>query len=123
MPLKGRDTPADCPRNELEEEEEEEETVQTLQYSQDQVNHSGTAARPRPNGEVNDDCEFGSVEEDGDEDGSTLKQFSRISFLYTRGASRRGLGSVVRESYDGRGGRAQVVDPSRKSWGRRTTVV
>ena len=48
---------------------------------------------------------------------------SRISFLYIRGASRRGLGSVVRESYDGRGGRAQVVDQSRKSWGRRTTVV
>ena len=46
-----------------------------------------------------------------------------ISFLYIRGASRRGLESVVRESYDGRGGRAQVVDPSRKSWGRRTTVV
>ena len=49
MPLKGRDTPADRPRNEL---EEEEETVQTLQYSQDQVHHSGTAARPMPNGEV-----------------------------------------------------------------------
>ena len=113
MPLKGRDTHADRPRNEL---EEEEETVQTRQYSQYQVHHSGTAARP--NGEVNDDCEFGSVEEDGDEDGSILKQF-----LKDRGASRRGLGSVVRESYDGRGGRAQVVDPSRKSWGRRTAVV
>ena len=47
MPLKGRDTPADRTRNEL---EEEEETVQTLQYSQDQVHHSGTVARPRPNG-------------------------------------------------------------------------
>ena len=35
-------------------------------------------------------------------------------------ASRRGLGSVVRESYDSR---AQVMDPSRKSWGCRTTVV
>ena len=33
------------------------------------------------------------------------------------------IGSVVRESYGGRGGRAQVVDPSRKSRGRRTTVV
>ena len=65
--LKGRDTSADRPRNEL--EEEEEETVQTLQYSQDQVHHSGTAARHRPNGGVNDDCEFGSVEEDDDEDG------------------------------------------------------
>ena len=52
MPLKGRDTPADRTRNEL---EEEEETVQTRQYSQDQVHHSGTAARP--NGEVGDDCE------------------------------------------------------------------
>ena len=64
MPLKGRDTHADRPRNEL---EEEEETVQTLHYSQDQdqVHHSGTAARPGPNGE---DVEFGSVEEDGDED-------------------------------------------------------
>ena len=41
--LKGRDTPADRPRNELEEEE-------TVQYSQDQVHHSGTAARSRPNG-------------------------------------------------------------------------
>ena len=121
MPLKGRDTPADRPRNEL---EEEKETVQTLQYSQDQVHHSGTAARPRPNGEVNYDCEFVSVEEDGDEDGSLLKQFLQEQFfLYIRGASRRGLGSVVRESYDGRGGRAQVVSPSRKSRGRRTTVV
>ena len=55
MPLKGRDTPADRPRNEL---EEEEETVQTLQYSQDEVHHYGTAARHRPNGEVGDDCEF-----------------------------------------------------------------
>ena len=75
IPLKGRDTPADCPRNEL---EEEEETVQTRQYSQDQDHQSGTAL---------------------------------------------GIGSVVRVSYGGRGGRAQVVDPSRKSRGRRTTVV
>ena len=29
----------------------------------------------------------------------------------------------MRESYDGSGGRAQVVDPSRKSCGRRTAVV
>ena len=57
MRLKDRDTPTDRPRNEL---EEEEEMVQTLQYSQDQVHHSGTAARPRPNGEVGGDCEFGS---------------------------------------------------------------
>ena len=79
MPLKGRDMPADRPRNEL----EEEETAQTLQYSQDQVHHSGTAARPR--GEVNDDCEFGSVEEDGDEDGSILKQFLQDQlFIYPR---------------------------------------
>ena len=79
MPLKGRDTPADRPRNEL---EEEEETVQTLQYSQYQVHHSGTAARPRPNGEVNDDCEFGSGEEDGDEDGSILEQFLQDHIFY-----------------------------------------
>ena len=41
--------------------------MQTLQYSQEQdhVHHSGTAARPGPNGE---DGEFGSVEEDGDGD-------------------------------------------------------
>ena len=77
MPSKGRDTPADRPRDEL---EEEEETVQTLQYSQDQVHHSGTAARP--NGEVNDDCEFGSVEEDGDEDVPILKQFLQDQLLY-----------------------------------------
>ena len=51
MALKGRDTRADRTRNEL---EEEEETVQTLQYTQYQVHHSGTAARPRPNGEVGD---------------------------------------------------------------------
>ena len=44
MPLKGRDTPVDRPRNEL---EEEEETVETLQYSQYQVDYCGTAARPR----------------------------------------------------------------------------
>ena len=69
MPLKGRDTHADRPRNEL----EEEKTVQTLQYSQDQVHHYGTAARPRPNGEVGDDCEFGSVEEDGNEDAEVME--------------------------------------------------
>ena len=118
MPLKGRDTPAGRPRNEL---EEEEETMQTLQYSQDQVHHSGTAARPRPNGEVNDDCEFGSVEEDGDEDGSILKQFLQDQlFIYPRSVTQR---SWKRREGVGRGGRAQVVDPSRKSWGRRTTVV
>ena len=44
MPRKGRDTSPDRLRNEL---EEEEETVQTLQYSQDQVDHCGTAARHR----------------------------------------------------------------------------
>ena len=38
--------------------------MQTLQHSQ--VHHSGTAARP--NGVDGDDGEFGSVEEDGDED-------------------------------------------------------
>ena len=88
MPLEGRDTYADRPRNEI--EEEEEETVQTLQYSQDQVHHSGTAARPRPNGEVNDDCEFGSVGEDGDEDGSILKQFLQDQlFIYPRRVTQR----------------------------------
>ena len=46
MPLKGRDTPPDRPRNELDEEEEE-----TVKYSQ--VHHSGTA-----NGEDADDGEF-----------------------------------------------------------------
>ena len=44
MPLKGRYTPADRPRNEL--EEEEEETVQTPHYSL--IHQSDTA---RPNGE------------------------------------------------------------------------
>ena len=48
MPLKGGNTPADRPRNEF---VEEEETVQTLQYSQDQVHHYCTAARPR-NGKI-----------------------------------------------------------------------
>ena len=101
MPLKGRDTPADRPRNEP---EEEEETVQTLQYSQDQVHHSGSAARP--NGEVNDDCEFGSVEEDGDEDGSILKQSSPDQlFIYPR--------SVTQMSW---GSRTTAVAVVRKSW-------
>ena len=81
MPLKGRDTPADRTRNEL--EEEEEETVQTLQYSQDQVHHSGTAARPRPHGEDGDDCEFGLVEENGDEDaGRPPTKRRRVHQLY-----------------------------------------
>ena len=101
MPLKGRDTPADRHRNEL--EEEEEETLQTLQYSQDQVHHSGTAARPRPNGEVNDDCEFASVEEDGDEDGSILKQFLQDQlFIYPRSVTQRSWKrreGVVRRSW------------------------
>ena len=107
MPLKGRDTPADRPRNEL---EDEEETVQTLQYSQDQVHHSGTAARPRPNGEVNDVCEFGSVEEDGDEDGYILKQFLQDQlFIYPR--------SVTQRSWKRRGGsRTTVMAVVRKSW-------
>ena len=48
---------------EEEEEEEEGETVQSLQYSP--VHRSGTA---RPNGMDGDDVEFGSVEEDDDED-------------------------------------------------------
>ncbi len=56
MPLKGRDTPADRPRNELEEEGE------TVKHSH--VHNYGTA-----NGDDADDGEFGSVEEDGDEDG------------------------------------------------------
>ena len=68
MPLKGRDTPADRPRNELKEEEE------TVQYSQ--VHHSGTA-----NGY---DGEFGSVEEDVDSSatGSLLKQFRQDQLSY-----------------------------------------
>ena len=114
MPLKGRDTPADRPRNEL----EEEESVQTLQYSQDQVHHSGTAARPRPrpNGEVNDDCEFGSVDEDGDEDGSILKQFLQDQlFIYPRSVTQRSCKrreGVVRRSCASRGSVTQVVGAS-----------
>ena len=63
MPLKGRQTHVDRPRNEL----EEEEMVQTLQYSQ--VHNSGTA---RHNGE-----DVYSVDEDVDSSatGSLLKQF------------------------------------------------
>ena len=118
MPLKGRDTPADRPRNELE-EEEEGETVQILQYSQYQVHHYGTAARPRPNGEVNDDCEFGSVEEDGDEDGSILKQFLQQQlFIYPRSVTQRSCkrreGGVRRSwrSCASRGSVTQVVGAS-----------
>ena len=113
MPLKRRDTHADRPRNEL----EEEEMVQTLQYSQDQVHHSGTAARP--NGEVNDDCEFGSVEEDGDEDGSILKQFLPDQlFIYPRSVTQmswKRRGGVVRRSWRScasRGSVTQVVGAS-----------
>ena len=116
MPLKGRDTPADRPRNEL---EEEEETVQTLQYSQDKVHHYGTVAGPRPNGEVNDDCEFGSVEEDGDEDGSILKQFLQDQlFIYPRSVTQmswKRRGGVVRRSWRScasRGSVTQVVGAS-----------
>ena len=82
MPLKGRDTPADRPRNE---HEEEEETVQTLQYSQ--VHHSGTA-----NGQDADDGEFGSVDEDVDSSatGSLLKQFLQDQlFIYPRSVTQR----------------------------------
>ena len=128
MPLKGRYTPADRPRNEL--EEEEEETVQTRQYSQYQVHHYGTAARP--NGEVNDDGEFGSVEEDGDGDGSILKQLLQDQlFIYPSSvthrswkrhegvvrrswrscASRGPVTQVVGASYDGR---AEVPSISRE---------
>ena len=115
MPLKCRDTPVDRPRNDL---EEEEETVQTLQYS-DQVHHSGTAVRTRPNGEDNDDCEFGSVEEDGDEDGSILKQFLQDQlFTYPRSVTQRSWKrreGVVRRSWRScasRGSVTQVVGAS-----------
>ena len=111
MPLKGRDTPADRPRNEL---DEEEETVQTLQYSQDQVHQSGTALglMARLVMIVNSDrWRKMAMKTLG------VRRPSAGVFLT---ASRRGIGSVVGESY---GGRAQVVDPSRKSRGRRTTVV
>ena len=114
MPLKGRDTPANRHRNEL---EEEEETVQTLQYSQDQVHHYGTALglMARLVMIVNSDRWRKLAMK-------TLGVRRPSEGVFLR-ASRRGLGSVVRESYGGRGGRAQVVDPSRKSRGRRTTVV
>ena len=107
-------TPADRPRNEL---DEEEETVQTLQYSQDQVHQSGTALglMARLVMIVNSDrWRKMAMKTLG------VRRPSEGVFLI---ASRRGIGSVVRESYGGRGGRAQVVDPSRKSRGRRTTVV
>ena len=79
MLLKGRDKPADRPRNELEEEEE------TVQYSQ--VHHSGTA-----NGEDADDGEFGSVEEDVDLSAtrSLLKQFLQDQiFIHPRSVTQR----------------------------------
>ena len=57
MPLRGRDTPTDRPRNELEEDEEEEEEEESKYH------HSGT-----DNGEDVDDAELGSMEQDGDED-------------------------------------------------------
>ena len=111
MPLKGGDTPADRPLNEL---EEEDETVQTLQYSQDQVHQSGTALglMARLVMIVNSDRWRRMAMK-------TLGVHRPSAGVFLR-ASRRGLGSVVGESY---GGRAQVVEPSCKSRGRRTTVV
>ena len=50
------------------------------------------------------------------------RSFSRVSFLYIRGASRRGLGSVVRESYDGRGGRGSVTQVVGASYDGRAAV-
>ena len=103
MPLKGRDTPADRPRNEL--EEEEEETVQTLQYSQDQVHQSGTALglMARLVMIVNSDrWRKMAMKTLG------VRRPSEGVFLI---ASRRGIGSVVRESY---GGRAAVPSISRE---------
>ena len=44
------------------------------------------------------DGEFGSVEEDGDEDADRPPTKRRRVSIYIRGASRRSLGSVVRES-------------------------
>ena len=120
MPLKGRDTPADRPRNEL---EEEEETMQPLHYpqDQDQVHHSGTAVRSGPNG---DDGEFGSVEEDGDEDAgrppTKRRRVPQRSWKRREGVVRRSWRScasrgpvtqVVGASY---GGRAAVPSISRK---------
>ena len=89
MPLKGNDMPADCPRNELDEEEEEE----TVKYSQ--VHHSGTA-----NGLDGDDGEFGSVEENGDEDAgrppTKRRRAPRQLFIYPR--------SITQESWKRREG-------------------
>ena len=102
MPLKGRYTPADRPRNELEgkgEGEEEEEEEETLQYSQ--VHQSGTA---RPNGVDGDDGEFRSVEEDVDSPatGSLLKQFLQDQLIiYPR--------SVTQRSWKRRGGSRTTV--------------
>ena len=49
-----------------------------------------------------EDGEFGSVEENGYEDAGRPPTKRRRVSIYIRGASRRSLGSVVRESYDGR---------------------
>ena len=99
--------------------------MQILQYSQDQVHHSGTAARPMPNGEVGDDCEFGSVEENGDEDAgrppTKRRRFHQL-FIYPRSVTQmswKRREGVVRRSWRScasRGSVTQVV-------GRRTTVV
>ena len=90
MPLKGRDTPADRPLNEL---EEEEETVQTLQYSQDQVHQSGTALglMARLVMIVNSDRWRRMAMK-------TLGVHRPSAGVFLR-ASRRSLGSVVGESY------------------------
>ena len=82
-----------------------------------QVHHYGTAARP--NGEVNDDGEFGSVEEDGDEDGSILKQLLQDQlFIYPSSVTQRswkrreGVGSRSWRSCTSRGPVTQVVGAS-----------
>ena len=70
----------------------------------------------RPNGEVGDDCEFGSVEEDGDEDAGrpptkwrrvphsvTQRYWKRREGVVRRSCASRGsVTQVTRASYDGR---------------------
>ena len=95
-------------------------------YSQDQVHHSDTAARPRPNDEVNDDCEFGSVEEDGNEDGSLLKHFLQDQlFIYPRSVTQRSWKrreGVVRRSWRSCASRGPVKQVVGASYGGRAAV-
>ena len=84
--------------------------------------------RPRPNGEVGDDCEFGSVEKNGDEDAGrppTKRRLVHQLFIYPRSVTQRSWKrreGVVRRSWRSCASRGSVTQVTRASYDGRAAV-